>query len=498
MKDTEIIIQQNQQQQANLAAPLIPAKIQEKIEFENDFGASPMLLAHVTEDQSIIVILALVGAFIGCAVGGIPIAAAILLAGMNDVRFAGRESASHPTRLMKGGEEPMSSPPTETPAPTYQEPPVSWAMPQAAPSFADVPAPFYPVSLPPQIDIAEEMGKALKSTLIVASPRVGKGVLVSMAISHVRQFNPDTEIWLLDPKAQPEELGYWEVIPADRKCHHDIRDFDPDTEEAVARFSSLLSRFNQSRAASKLLIIDEFVTLNQKLPAKFMSQLKDFLVGICSSGELAPDRSLGRFAWCLSQSPYVTDFGFKTKAALSTFQRVFLLNKSSKNFYLIAAGASFVPPGLEQKTTRMLEQNERICYYSRLDSWQPIPNYNSGKNSSNTLTRINLADSLPSFREVAGSSPEVAGNPGSFSQNPEAPEAQREVALPGFEEWRKYFPEAPEVVEEALFLAYQRSLEVEGGKKEFILRILKSGEGGRRYQAAVTYLNYLSQKFGGS
>jgi hypothetical protein len=60
-----------------------------------------------------------------------------------------------------------------------------------------------------------------------------------------------------------------------------------------------------------------------------MNRVKDFIVGICSSGETSPDQGIGRFVWVITQSPYVTDIGFKTKAALTTFQRVFLLNMAS-------------------------------------------------------------------------------------------------------------------------------------------------------------------------
>jgi hypothetical protein len=249
------------------------------------------------------------------------------------------------------------------------------------------------------------------------------------------------------------------------------------------------------RFSQQALIIDEFVTLNQKCAGPFMNQLKDFIVGICSSGEVNPDMGIGRFVWAITQSPYVSDLGFKTKAALATFQRVFLLNKASVQLYQLAVSASFVPAGFEQKINRLLEPTRRIFYYSRTDSWHPIPVYNLPNSDSTTLLREKREELLPRISQLPDSHPEAKGSAGSTSQNSEVPEASWEEALPSLDEWRKYFPSAPEAVESALFEAYQQALEVEGGRKKFISEILKAGTGGRKYQAASAYLDYLCKKF---
>ncbi len=228
---------------------------------------------------------------------------------------------------------------------------------------------------PVPVDIALKMAEVPKSTIIAASPRVGKGVVVSMAITNIRQLYPDLEIWLIDPKNEPTELHYWSLIDPNKRCHFDLRDYDLDPSEASELFEAFLIRFNQSKSARKLLIIDEFVMLNQKCTKAFTDKLKDFIVGICSSGETSPDLGLGRFVWAITQSPYVSDIGFKTKAALTTFQRVFLLNVASIQLYNLAASASFVPSGLDKEVADLLEVTGRAFYYSRSNSWHPVPNY---------------------------------------------------------------------------------------------------------------------------
>jgi hypothetical protein len=219
------------------------------------------------------------------------------------------------------------------------------------------------------------MAEVPKSTIIAASPRVGKGVVVSMAIAYLRQLHPDLEIWLIDPKNEPTELHYWSLIDPDKRCHFDLRDYDLDPSQASELFEAFLIRFNKSKSSRKLLIIDEFVMLNQKCLKPFTDKLKDFIVGICSSGETSPDQGIGRFVWAITQSPYVSDIGFKTKAALTTFQRVFLLNVPSIQLYSLAASASFVPSGQDKEVADLLEVTGRAFYYSRSNSWHPVPDY---------------------------------------------------------------------------------------------------------------------------
>lgn len=259
-------------------------------------------------------------------------------------------------------------------------------------------------------DIALEMAKVPKSTIVAASPRVGKGIVVSMAIANLKRLHPDLEIWLIDPKDEPTERHYWSQIDIDKRCHFDLRDFDVDVKEAIETFSDHIIRFNQSPSARKLLILDEFVTLSQKCKGDFMDKVKDFLVGICSSGEVNPDMGIGRFVWVITQSPYVTDLGFKTKAALATFQRVFLLNEASISLYPLAVSASFVPGSNEDKIAKLMKVTGRVYYYSRSNSWHPIPNYTLPIPTSVEQPK----PSFVSVKEPTEETPEVNDNvPGS-------------------------------------------------------------------------------------
>ena len=61
------------------------AQITSDIQFENDFGQEPIGLGKITKDQGIIAVCSLVGAFVGTAVAGVPLAAIVLVVGLNDI-----------------------------------------------------------------------------------------------------------------------------------------------------------------------------------------------------------------------------------------------------------------------------------------------------------------------------------------------------------------------------------------------------------------------------
>jgi hypothetical protein len=88
--DNQHEIIQTTHQEAGKLAPNIPNPLQSGITFKNDFGDKPVGLAHFTRDQGAIAIFSLAAAFVGTAFGGFPMAGAIILAGLNDIRYAGK------------------------------------------------------------------------------------------------------------------------------------------------------------------------------------------------------------------------------------------------------------------------------------------------------------------------------------------------------------------------------------------------------------------------
>jgi hypothetical protein len=107
-------------QEAGKLAPKIPNPLGSgNITFRNDFGETPVGMAHFTRDQGAIAILSLAAAFVGSAFGGFPMAGAILLAGWNDIRYAGKLDE----RQQDSPQTPPQSPVIDVPAQAVSTPP---------------------------------------------------------------------------------------------------------------------------------------------------------------------------------------------------------------------------------------------------------------------------------------------------------------------------------------------------------------------------------------
>jgi hypothetical protein len=202
------------------------------IQFENDFGQEPILMGRIVKDQGVIAVCSLVGFFIGTAITGNPIAGFVLLiAGANDIGYASRKRSASPQQTDAQPQEPIDveareveqkalpiGQETRLNAVEVESESVSEQQPAAQGGSTHNPPGIIPtLSKLEPVDIALKMAEVPKSTIIAASPRVGKGVVVSMAIAYLRQLHPDLEIWLIDPKNEPTELHYWSFIDPDKR-----------------------------------------------------------------------------------------------------------------------------------------------------------------------------------------------------------------------------------------------------------------------------------------
>ncbi|MBD2156258.1 hypothetical protein [Leptolyngbya sp. FACHB-16] len=305
---------------------------------------------------------------------------------------------SAPTGLVTASTIPVQQPaiaPSPAPAAPLPEPqPIPVVQPEPEPAIAtdsssgaSEPEPSLEPELetvavpdvPPPTDLAELLAEQLKSLVIAAFPRTGKGITVAHAGRRVKERIPGLEIWLLDPKNEPGESGYWSFVDMDKRLHFDLRDFSLDISKVETLANDFLARFNDSTASAKLLIVDEFVALNARLSNAFMKRLKDFLVAISSSGESSSGEAnkepQGKFAWIMTQSPYVTDLGFRTKGLGAAFNRILIFNEANLGYVTLAQEADFCPKTDKGQKQQLLTQTSRAFYYSLGDRWEALCNY---------------------------------------------------------------------------------------------------------------------------
>jgi hypothetical protein len=176
-----------------------------------------------------------------------------------------------------------------------------------------------------QTDLALRMAQAMSSRIICAAPRTGKGLLIRTALGYVQQLRPDVDLWALDIKADPGEDGYYDIFAPGRLLRVNLMGFDKpkDADAVIQRF---FHAFNQSTALTKLIWVNEVVSLSAKLAPSLWKLIQQFAIGLCSAGSTGNDGQTGRFIWFDTQSPNVADFGLRTNASRNVFRRIFLMN----------------------------------------------------------------------------------------------------------------------------------------------------------------------------
>jgi hypothetical protein len=158
----------------------------------------------------------------------------------------------------------------------------------------------------------------LKSTVVLGAPRAGKGYALAKAIE---LLPANVDLWLIDPKHDPQESCYWTRVPASQRARFDVTELDQDsvTEIVWDLFERYLAA-PSSAARPKLLIVDECAPgLAVGMLSKPFRQFMGKLSAICSVGP-----SKGKFVWIMAQASTVTDLGMS--------------NANKASFRLVAVG----------------------------------------------------------------------------------------------------------------------------------------------------------------
>ena len=153
----------------------------------------------------------------------------------------------------------------------------------------------------PTHNISRAIASQLKSTVLLGAPRAGKGYSLAHALA---LLPPTVDLWLIDPKDDPEESYYWLRIPVRQRTRFDVTTLDPAAVDA--KVSSLFEQFllaPSTAAKPKLLIVDECAPgLAKGMTSKAYKAFMGRLSTICSVGP-----SKGKFVWVMAQSSTVDD-----------------------------------------------------------------------------------------------------------------------------------------------------------------------------------------------
>jgi len=168
-----------------------------------------------------------------------------------------------------------------------------------------VEAPIEPVEAPGGThDLPTVLATKLRSTLVLGAPRAGKGYAVAKGTA---KLPPNVDLWLIDPKNDPNESHYWVRVPKGQQLRFNVnKTLDP--VELTERVMELFTRFLMAPSSvdkPKLLIIDECS------PGLFVSMVKSqyqlMLGKVATIASVGP--SQGAFVWIISQATRVDEVG---------------------------------------------------------------------------------------------------------------------------------------------------------------------------------------------
>ncbi len=164
-----------------------------------------------------------------------------------------------------------------------------------APIAAELPTPL------PVHNLSQAISQTLKSTVLLGAPRAGKGYAIARA---VQQLPVNIDLWLIDPKDDPNESYYWSRIPIRQRTRFDVTTLEPDA--VTAKVTGLFEQFLLAPSSAdkpKLLIVDECSPgLSKGMTPKAYKAFMGRLSTICSVGP-----SKGKFVWIMAQASTVED-----------------------------------------------------------------------------------------------------------------------------------------------------------------------------------------------
>ena len=225
------------------------------------------------------------------------------------------------------------------------------------------------------IDLARSLAENLKSTIVVGQPGSGKGFTVAWAVRYLKQFFPEIEIWMIDPKGATNEAIYWQ--PCDQVLCYSLNPFSNPAE--VERFMKLVNefigRFSASTANRKLLILDEAAAIRQKCPKPWVNALITGFNSLCSMGRNRGTDAQGNpkseHGWLLTQTPNAGDLSDGSAAMRNIFRRVMLVSDDDRG-QLTSNSTTFYTGQPEENQFKVTGQ---VFYDSSTKQWSVLEEY---------------------------------------------------------------------------------------------------------------------------
>jgi hypothetical protein len=216
------------------------------------------------------------------------------------------------------------------------------------------------------IDIVGQLTSRIGNALLIGTPGSGKGMLLANCIRAAKAKHPDLKVFVIDPKADPDEQGYWEGAADVLKSYACER---AEPEKVVNFLEKSFKEYYEYWEQHKrvLLILDEGTLIGSKAKTAKSDAVKNFVIAIASAGD-----SQGRNIWLTSLSPFVGDLGINLNAssqltAVAIVREVGVLRQWSK--------ASTIEKAEPVAIQALIDESEckRAVYSGVTGQWHSMP-----------------------------------------------------------------------------------------------------------------------------
>lgn len=222
----------------------------------------------------------------------------------------------------------------------------------------------------PVIDVAKYIVDHLYSYAIIAPSGGGKAILLSNVVRGIKQQRPDMHLFLVDPKNDPREAGYWEGTVDTWKRSN----FQSMSGSAKSAWIEAAMREYRDLPAPKLLIMDEAtMQFSHMLTDRALhSEAKSFLTAIGSSGN-----SQENYVFIVGHSGNLSDYGI-SGGTMSSFRKIYIAPNNNveaiQQLGLTTFCGGRYGESQVQEILSIAQQSpvNRAVYIGALNKWQPM------------------------------------------------------------------------------------------------------------------------------
>jgi hypothetical protein len=254
-------------------------------------------------------------------------------------------------------------------------------------------------------DMATAIGHTLKPMFLTARPRVGKGLLLSRAITAAK-VHKNAAVWVIQPKPAYQELGYWKQV--DRFLGIKLEGTQKDDETIAMQLTQFFLEWRAQAHRPCILIVDELVMLRALQPKWFNDFLTAQVIVEASSGET--DR---RFLWLVTQSPLVSDIGL-SGGNRSAFDILTLQKETTKEHLASFKKSVTSLPSLPADDDYPRSPVGILAFHTSL-GWSALPSYEVPKLDDGDPLCPGLQIWVQAGSSI-GSNPEPGSRPGGTSE----------------------------------------------------------------------------------